>query len=161
MRSDDEDFLYIGLRPHSTQDMGWLRHAWSTNYRTARMRHICWRPQHEHATVDENKTPITGKVYPHLTASPEVHTKRSLTVSHACVSGTFAENTPQLSFHFRGHSEADCSELCSPEARDNPTLWGVDDDGNECFLWNSSMAESNDFVDPRYACSTYCLVSFS
>ena len=36
-----------------------------------------------------------------------------------------------------------CSEFCSPEARDDPTLWGVDDDGNECFLWNNSIEESS------------------
>ena len=77
-------------------------------------------------------------------ASPQVHTKRSLTLRHACVSRTFMENKPQFRFHSRGHSKADCSEFCSPEARDDLTLWDVDDDGNECFLWNSSMAESSD-----------------
>ena len=52
-------------------------------------------------------------------------------------------NKPQFRFHVRGYSEADCAIFCSSEARDDPTLWGVDDDGNECFLWNRSMAESS------------------
>ena len=86
-------------------------------------------------------------VYPYLTASPKVHTKRCLTLCHACVSCTLGENTPQFRLHFRGHSEAYCAVFCSPEAQDDPTLQGVDDDGNECFLWNSSMADnSNSWV---------------
>ena len=140
MRSNDEGLLDIVLRPHITHDLSWLGRV--VNNRRARSGYICWRPQHEHATVGENKTPITGKVYPHLTASPKVHTKRSLTLRHVCVSCTLAENTLQHRFNFRGHSEADCAIFCSPEARDNPTLLSVDDDGNECFLWNNAMAES-------------------
>ena len=76
-------------------------------------------------------------------ASPKVETKRTLTVRHACASCTFAVTAPQLRFHFLARPEADCAEFFSPEARDDPSLWGVDDDGNECFLWNSSVAESN------------------
>ena len=72
--------------------------------------------------MGENKTPITGKAYLHSTTSPKVHTKRSPNLRHACASCTFAENTPQLRFHFRGQSEAGCSEFCSLEALDDPWL---------------------------------------
>ena len=77
MRSDNEGLLYVALRPHTIHDFGWLRCV--VRYRTARFRHICWRPKHEHATVGEIKTPTTGKVHPHLMASPKNHAKRSLT----------------------------------------------------------------------------------
>ncbi|CAN0400645.1 unnamed protein product, partial [Hapterophycus canaliculatus] len=36
-----------------------------------------------------------------------------------------------------------CAIFCSPEARDDPALWQITDEGEEIFLWNSSRAESN------------------
>ena len=46
-------------------------------------------------------------------------------------------------FHFCSHTEADCSEFCSPEARDNRLLWGRDANNNEICLWNTSISVSN------------------
>ena len=141
VRIDDEGLLCIVLRPRITHDYGWLRRV--VHYRRARSRYICRRRQLEHATVREVKTPITGKVYLQISSSPKVHSKWSPTLCHACVSCILAGNTPQLRFHLPGPSEADCCEVCSPEVRDDPTLWGLDDGGNEFFLWNSSMTKSS------------------
>ena len=55
---------------------------------------------YDRATVGENMTPITGKVYPHSTASPVTHTKQSQTLRHARVSCTLAENRPQFRLNF-------------------------------------------------------------
>ena len=46
-------------------------------------------------------------------------------------------------FYFRAHTEEECAIHNSPEARDDPTLWHVTEEGQETFLWNSSRAESN------------------
>ncbi|CAN0154582.1 unnamed protein product, partial [Hapterophycus canaliculatus] len=36
-----------------------------------------------------------------------------------------------------------CAIFSSPEARDDPALWHITDEGEERFLWNSCRAESN------------------
>ena len=46
------------LRPHIDDDLSWLRRV--VNYRKARRIRICWRPQHKHATIGENKASIVG-----------------------------------------------------------------------------------------------------
>ena len=57
----------------------------------------------------------------------------------------FATRTPRpnIWFHFTTHKEPACLEYCNPERRDNPILWEVDEAGQERFLWNSAIAESN------------------
>ena len=56
-------------------------------------------------------------------------------------------------FTFETHREFHCAEFCSPNKTDDPWLWGRDDDDEPFFMWNSSMAESNNSMITReYVC---------
>lgn len=62
----------------------------------------------------------------------------------------------QIGFHFREHSEADFIEYCSPEERGDPTLSGVEDDGDKSLrveLVEQFHGGEQQLVNRRYAWS--------